>query len=359
MEKSILSIQSHVSHGFVGNRAATFPLQILGWDVDVVNTVNFANHSGYRRRAGDGTKSTGEQLEVIFNGMNQNGLLEPSRLLTGYIPNGGCGAAVLNLARDLRGKTENLIYLLDPVLGDNGALYVAADMIPLYRALLSTATIITPNWFELETLVGFQLDSLSALRKALEMLHTEYRVPHVVISSLPITKQRATWLPTSLTSLSKPLTEGITWAEEGLLCIASSRLDSSSTSEVYTMAIPQIKGYFSGVGDLFSAMVLGHYYPEDRSTNPLARAVCNAVRTTHAILRKTAIASARVPGASRDGYTDDELDAADVDRRPRRMKARELRLIGSIDIISTAGKSALKEDDGFEQMQPWRDFWTG
>ena len=103
-------------------------------------------------------------------------------------------------------------------------------------------------------------------------------------------------------------------------------------------------------------MVIGHYHPEDGS--PLSQAVCNAVRTTHAILRKTAVASACVPGASLDGYTDDELDAADANRRPRRMKARELRLIGSADIILTAGTSELDGIEGFETMRVWDDFWV-
>lgn len=58
-------------------------VQVLGWNVDAVNTVNFANHSGYRRRAGDGERATGDQLETIFGGMDKNELLEPDRLLTG------------------------------------------------------------------------------------------------------------------------------------------------------------------------------------------------------------------------------------------------------------------------------------
>lgn len=44
---NILSIQSHVAYGYVGNRAATFPLQRLGFDVWAVNTVQFSNHTGY------------------------------------------------------------------------------------------------------------------------------------------------------------------------------------------------------------------------------------------------------------------------------------------------------------------------
>jgi pyridoxine kinase len=193
------------------------------------------------------------------------------------------------------------------------------------------------------------------------MLHTRYKVPHVVISSIPITKERATWLPDRLARIKRPDTEGIAWAEEPLLCVASSAdRDSTSTSKVYAMGIPQIKGYFSGVGDLFSALVLGHYSPSEvtqdaTTTTPLSHAVCNAVRTTHAILRKTAIASAQVPGAN---HTDDELDKADPNRRARRMKARELRIVGSIDIILSAGKSELGAVDGFDEMQLWEEFWA-
>lgn len=210
------------------------------------------------------------------------------------------------------------------------------------------------------TLVGFELDSMEALRKALTMLHKEYGVPHVVISSIPITNQRLTWLPDRLIRVKRPTTKNITWAEEPLLCIASSSEEEGiSISRVHTMGIPQIRGYFSGVGDLFSALVLGHYSPSeathDASTTPLSRAVYNAVRTTHAILRKTAIASTRVPGAN---DTDDELDKEDPNRRVRRMKARELRIVGSIDIILSAGKSALQAIEGLDEMQPWEEFWV-
>ena len=130
------------------------------------------------------------------------------------------------------------------------------------------------------------------------------------------------------------------------------------------MGIPQIKGFFSGVGDLFSALVLGHYSPtndaaHDVTTDPLSRAVCNAIRTTHCILRKTAIASRRAPNALLDGDTDEELDQKDPERRPRRMKTRELRLVGSIDVILSAGKQGeLEELEGFDEMEPWEDFWA-
>jgi hypothetical protein len=47
----VLSIQSHVVSGYVGNRCAVFPLQLLGFDVDFVNTVNFSNHTGKQASA--------------------------------------------------------------------------------------------------------------------------------------------------------------------------------------------------------------------------------------------------------------------------------------------------------------------
>jgi pyridoxine kinase len=68
----------------------------------------------------------------------------------GYTPNAECAGAIVRLVHKLQAKNPNLNYCLDPVLGDNGALYVSQDMIPLYRELLCHATIITPNYFEVE-----------------------------------------------------------------------------------------------------------------------------------------------------------------------------------------------------------------
>jgi pyridoxine kinase len=77
----VLSIQSHVAYGYVGGKAAVFPLQLLGYDVDVVNTVNFSNHSGYARMGG--TKTSAKELNLVFNAMELNELLKQDRLLTG------------------------------------------------------------------------------------------------------------------------------------------------------------------------------------------------------------------------------------------------------------------------------------
>ena len=72
--KRVLSIQSHVVHGYVGNRAAVFPLQLLGCDVDVINSVNFACHTGYKHFP-HGEVMNGDQLRTVLEGLELNGLI--------------------------------------------------------------------------------------------------------------------------------------------------------------------------------------------------------------------------------------------------------------------------------------------
>lgn len=77
----LLSIQSHVVSGHVGNSAAKFPLLLLGWDSEFVNTVQFSNHTGYSRWGG--VRFDAAHLEDVFFNMRRNGLLQHARVLTG------------------------------------------------------------------------------------------------------------------------------------------------------------------------------------------------------------------------------------------------------------------------------------
>lgn len=215
--------------------------------------MNFSNHAGYGRSGG--SKTTAAELNAIFESMEQNELLLPARLLTGYIPGAEALSAVERLASKLKHARPSLIYLLDPVMGDAGRLYVAADVIPVYREMLPLATIITPNWFEVEILTGVQLNDFASLRKALSILHLQYHVPNAVISSIPL-KQ---WLVDALPPLIRP-PHG-----DHLLCITSSVTDaplsSSAPSLVHAQWVPTIPGYFSDVRDLFSALLLATSTP--------------------------------------------------------------------------------------------------
>ncbi|KAJ3555582.1 hypothetical protein NM688_g2496 [Phlebia brevispora] len=362
----VLSIQSHVAFGYVGGKAAVFPLQCLGYDVDVVNTVNFSNHSGtnpagYGRFGG--SRANAAELSYIFEMMEKNSLLSPDRLLTGYIPGGEALAAVTDLARKLRKRNPELLYLLDPVLGDAGKLYVSPDVIPIYRAMLPLASIITPNWFEVEVLTDVKITDLLSLRRAVKILHEEYSVPNVVVSSIPL----KAWLKDALPRELQPPPGEHDPDVDFLLCIVSSvdlPSKSGALSTVHTRVVPCIPGYFSGVGDLFSALVLAHY---ERSpalnhvqTNhisngitydtPISHAVSQAIAKTHAILTITHQHAMSLPEEERLP-TDEELDEVEPDRQVRRMKGRELRIIQGQDIIR--GNAGL--DSG--RMDLWANFW--
>ncbi|KAI0339686.1 bud site selection protein 16 [Trametopsis cervina] len=350
----VLSIQSHVAFGYVGGKAAVFPLQCLGYDVDVVNTVNFSNHSGYGRFGG--SRANAAELSRLFELMEGNRLLRPERLLTGYIPGGEALSAVADLVHKLRESTPDLIYLLDPVLGDSGKLYVSPDVIPIYRSLLPLSTIITPNWFEVETLTDTRLTDFQSLRRALTILHTEHHVPNVVISSIPLRR----WLKDALPSTLRPLTDEEISESDFLVSIVSSKGDgqpSEPLSTVHARYITCLPGYFSGVGDLFSALVLAHYEPLKRPVSPsvgrttttaISHAVSQALSKTHAILTLTHEFAAKLPEEERLP-TDEELDKNEPDRVVRRMKGRELRLIQGQDII--------RKTDLSEEMSLWSGFW--
>ncbi|KAF8578801.1 Ribokinase-like protein [Ramaria rubella] len=356
MDERVLSIQSHVASGYVGGRAAVFPLQLLGYDVDVVNTVNYSNHAGYGRMGG--WKSRAEELTSLFDGMEKNGLLSPSRILTGYIPGAETLVAIARVIRRLRERNPNLIYLLDPVMGDAGKLYVSADVVPIYRELVSLATIITPNYFEVELLTQVPINSTTSLQRILRILHEEHNVPHVVISSIPLNGSFPTTIPGwLLPSSSKDGSE----AEDHLLCIASSKLAEGSEvpSVVHALHIPRIPGYFSGVGDLFSALVLAHFHRSSNTSTPsltsLSYAVTRSSQTIHALLRRTHRYSMTLPPEDRT-ISDEELDTHDPERKVRRMKGRELRLIKEQGLI--LGKDLEMDGRKLEEMKEWTGFWT-
>jgi pyridoxine kinase len=191
----------------------------------------------------------------------------------------------------------------------------------------------------------------ASLQKVLTTLHEKYSVPNVVISSIPMTEWL--WDP-ALTNVYSAFCD----QEATLLCLASVRAApgtvSGPPSAVYAACVQLVPGYFSGVGDLFSALVLGHYSPSPSSSPnslpPLAHAVSLALTKTQAILRLTERHATSLPPGEHT-LTDNELDEVDPERRVRRMRARELRLVQGRKILSGEAMGELKE------MRKWEDFW--
>ena len=230
--KSCLSIQSHVCHGYVGGKAAVFPLQTQGWEVDYINTVNFSNHTGYGSFRGEAIEE--QELTPVLNQLNRLHL-NYNAIITGYIPNADLIRSIGEYIQAFKKNTSSkLIYLLDPVMGDNNYLYVDKKCVSEYRDVLSheIVDIVTPNQFELELLTESKINGPESLMVAIQLMHTKYKVPFVVITSL----------------------DGSLLAHDSssIYCAIS----TISSPEVRLFKIPIIKSYFTGVGDLFSALLL-------------------------------------------------------------------------------------------------------
>lgn len=167
--KKILSIQSHVAFGYVGNRAAVFPLQRLGHDVIAINTVQFSNHTGY----GDWTGEvfSADHIGKILDGLEKRGALaEIDGLLTGYLGDPAIGEMIVQTLDRL---PPSVTWLCDPVMGDVGRGFFVRPGIPEFfkdRAV-PKATIITPNQFELDYLSGTTIRTLADARKACRDVH--------------------------------------------------------------------------------------------------------------------------------------------------------------------------------------------
>lgn len=187
----IISIQSHVAYGYVGNRAAVFPLQRLGWDVTAINTVQFSNHTGYGRFTGEVFSAA--HIAAVFDGVAAlTGLAGTRALLTGYMGDQGTGRVVLDALARLRATSPQALYCCDPVMGDTGRGFFVREGLPEWMRdqALPAADIITPNQFELAWLAGHEINSRDDAVAAAAALRG--RGPRVVlVTSLVVEDSRA------------------------------------------------------------------------------------------------------------------------------------------------------------------------
>ncbi|NQW01968.1 MAG: pyridoxal kinase PdxY [Rhodospirillales bacterium] len=240
----ILSVQSHVSYGHVGNAAAVFLLQSMGHEVWPVHTVHFSNHPGYPHYRGSVVPAAA--LDDLFAGLDANGWLVDCRaVLSGYLGSAANAAALLTAVATVRKRQPDALFLCDPVIGDRAdGVYVAADLLAIYRnAVVARADVVTPNLFELEMLVETDLPTVDAVRRAATTLLS--RGPQtVIVTSLPAA-QGAGWIATLL------VTDGHAWLIE----------------------VPRIDIEVKGTGDAFAALWLGHRLNGQAPEQALARAV--------------------------------------------------------------------------------------
>ncbi|KAJ1493338.1 Ribokinase-like protein [Baffinella frigidus] len=172
------------SSTYVGNKSAVFPLQTLGMDVDIINSVQFSNHTGYPSWTGRSQVMDGDDLWDLVEGLKANNLMKHSHLLTGYMRSPDLLRTVLRTLDEIRAVNPDAVYVCDPVMGDHGKLYIPAELVPIYRdEVVPKATILTPNQFEAELLTDVPIRSIQDAVTAADCLHSK-GVKCVVITSM-------------------------------------------------------------------------------------------------------------------------------------------------------------------------------
>ncbi len=169
---NLISIQSHVVYGHVGNSAAVFPLQRLGVEVWAVNTVQFSNHTGYGAWTGQVFEAA--LIADLIEGIAARGALSRcDGVISGYMGSAEIGAAILDAVARARAARPGADYCCDPVIGDVGRGIFVRPGIPEFMRLqaVPAADVITPNAFELELLSGLPVATRADAVAACGRLH--------------------------------------------------------------------------------------------------------------------------------------------------------------------------------------------
>ncbi|WP_431277391.1 pyridoxal kinase PdxY [Leifsonia poae] len=165
----ILSIQSAVAYGHVGNSAAVFPLQRIGVEVLPVYTVTFSNHTGYG--AWRGPLIAPEDVREVITGIEERGVLgQIDAVLSGYQGSEGIGDVIIDAVARVKAANPNAVYACDPVMGNAASGCFVAPAIPdlLRDRVVPVADIITPNQFELGYLTGTSPDTLESTLESVD-----------------------------------------------------------------------------------------------------------------------------------------------------------------------------------------------
>jgi pyridoxine kinase len=257
----VLSIQSSVAYGHVGNSSATFPLQRLGVEVSPVLTVHFSNHTGYGQWRGP-VLDPADVADVI-TGIEERGVLGTvDAVLSGYLGDVAIGKVVLDALERVRTVNPEVVYCCDPVMGDVGRGMFVRPGIPEFMrdAAVPVADVVTPNQFELEYLTDSTVATLDDALHAAAALRA--RGPAVVL----------------VTSLARA-----GGAEDEIELLA---VDGQTA---YVIATPHLDLSVNGAGDMTAALFLAHW----RRTGDVRLALEHTTNSVFAVLEETARTGAR------------------------------------------------------------------
>ncbi len=257
----ILSIQSAVAFGHVGNSAAVFPLQRIGVEVLPVYTVNFSNHTGYG--AWRGPLISPDDLRAVILGIEERGVFpQIDVVLSGYQGGEGVADVILETVERVKAANPDAVYACDPVMGNakSGCFVAPAIPVLLRDRVVPAADLITPNQFELGYLTGTEPDTLASTLASVDLV-------------------RATGPRTVLvTSVERPDAEPDT--------IEMLAVDDSGAWLVQTPRIPMKA---NGSGDVTAALFTAHH----RRTGDLADSLGRTVSSVFDLLERTHAAGER------------------------------------------------------------------
>ncbi|CAH8601297.1 unnamed protein product [Schistosoma haematobium] len=250
----VLCIQSHVVHGYVGNKIAVFPLQVLGIEVDYINSVQFSNHTGYAFVKGQVLDAA--SMKDLYLGLKANGLNKYTHVLTGYLGSPSSLEAVADIVSDLKKENSNIKYYCDPVLGDNGKLYVPPELVQIYQEkILPLSDVILPNQFEAEILSGIRITDEKSALNCINYLHKKYHIPTVIITSTNVALSPVMYGYGS--RLKNPMKKNNN-SSDLLNQTNGSVTNNTSKYDRVRFKIPHFDYHFIGTGDLFAALTLAH-----------------------------------------------------------------------------------------------------
>ena len=254
---TILSIQSHVSYGHVGNSAAVFPLQRIGHEVWPVHTVNFSNHTGYGQWGGELIPAP--QVASVIDGIDARGAFAGiDAVLSGYQGGSEIADVIINAVARIKQANPQALYACDPVMGNAKSGCFVSDLIPplLRDKVVPVADIITPNQFELSYLTGVEATDIASTLQAAEAARA--MGPETIL----------------ITSVLRPDREPNT--------IEMIVVNDDGAWKVQT---PYLDFKRNGSGDVTAALFTGHYIRNKDAASALAKtasSVFELIKRTHA-----------------------------------------------------------------------------
>lgn len=252
----ILSIQSAVAYGHVGNSAAVFPLQRIGVDVMPVYTVNFSNHTGYG--AWRGPLIDPSDVREVITGIEERGAFATvDAVLSGYQGGEGIGDVIIDAVARVKAANPAALYACDPVMGNAKSGCFVAPAIPelLREKVVPVADIITPNQFELGFLTGTEPDTLESTLSSVDAARA--MGPSVVL----------------VTSVERPD------REEGTI-----EMLAVDDKGAWLVATPHLPMKANGSGDVTAALFTAHYVSTRDAELALERTVSSVFDLLQATL---------------------------------------------------------------------------